>query len=106
MVFSSVTFLFYFLPIFIACYVLTPTVVGKNIVTLLFSLVFYAWGEPRFLLILVFAIAFNYVAAIVIDRNEGEATAMGARPSPSPAIFSCSESSNTPISPPPISPRS
>ncbi len=72
MVFSSVTFLFYFLPIFIACYVLTPTVVGKNIVTLLFSLVFYAWGEPRFLLILLFAIAFNYVAAIVIDHNEGK----------------------------------
>ncbi len=38
MVFSSVTFLFYFLPIFIFCYVLTPTVVGKNVVTHLFSL--------------------------------------------------------------------
>jgi D-alanyl-lipoteichoic acid acyltransferase DltB (MBOAT superfamily) len=71
MVFSSVTFLFYFLPIFLACYVLTPTVVGKNVVTLLFSLVFYAWGEPRFLLILLFAIVFNYVAAIVIDHNTG-----------------------------------
>ena len=71
MVFSSITFLFYFLPIFIFFYVLTPTVVGKNVVTLLFSLVFYAWGEPRFLLILLFAIAFNYVAAIVIDRNAG-----------------------------------
>src|SRR5271165_6913031 len=71
MVFSSVTFLFYFLPIFLACYVLTPTVVGKNVVTLLFSLVFYAWGEPRFLLILLFSIAFNYVAAILIDRREG-----------------------------------
>ncbi len=69
MVFSSVTFLFYFLPIFILCYVLTPTVVGKNVVTLVFSLVFYAWGEPRFLPLLLFAIAFNYVAAIVIDRN-------------------------------------
>jgi D-alanyl-lipoteichoic acid acyltransferase DltB (MBOAT superfamily) len=71
MVFSSITFLFYFLPIFLACYVLTPTVVGKNIVTLLFSLVFYAWGEPRFLLILLFSIAFNYVAAILIDENAG-----------------------------------
>ena len=49
MVFSSVTFLFYFLPIFIACYFLTPTTAGKNVVTLLFSLVFYAWGDPRFL---------------------------------------------------------
>ena len=71
MVFSSVTFLFYFLPIFIAVYVLTPTVVGKNVVTLLFSLVFYAWGEPRFLPLLLFAIAFNYVAAILIDRRDG-----------------------------------
>ena len=69
MVFSSVTFLFYFLPIFLACYVLTPTVAAKNVVTLLFSLVFYAWGEPRFLLILLFSIAFNYVAAIVVDRT-------------------------------------
>jgi len=43
----------------------------KNIVTLLFSLVFYAWGGPRFLLILLFSIAFNYVMAIVIDRREG-----------------------------------
>lgn len=71
MVFSSVTFLFYFLPIFLAAYVLTPTVPAKNVVTLLFSLVFYAWGEPRFLLILLFSIAFNYLAAILIDRNFG-----------------------------------
>jgi alginate O-acetyltransferase complex protein AlgI len=71
MVFSSVTFLFYFLPIFIAAYVLTPTVAAKNVVTLLFSLVFYAWGGPSFLLILLFAIVFNYVAAILIDRHDG-----------------------------------
>ncbi len=71
MVFSSVTFLFYFLPIFLACYVLTPTVAAKNVVTLIFSLVFYAWGEPRFLLILLFSIVFNYVAAIVVDRYAG-----------------------------------
>jgi alginate O-acetyltransferase complex protein AlgI len=71
MVFSSVTFLFYFLPIFIACYFLMPTIVGKNVVTLLFSLVFYAWGEPRFLAILLFSIVFNYGAAVVIDRNVG-----------------------------------
>jgi alginate O-acetyltransferase complex protein AlgI len=72
MVFSSVTFLFYFLPIFVACYFLTPTVAGKNVVTLIFSLVFYAWGEPRFLWILLFAILFNYVAAIVIDTRSGQ----------------------------------
>ena len=79
MVFSSVTFLFYFLPIFLAAYVLTPTVIGKNVVTLLFSLVFYAWGEPRFLLILLFSIAFNYLAALLIDRNAGAKLKLGAR---------------------------
>jgi len=73
MVFSSITFLFYFLPIFLACYFLTPTVGAKNIVTLLFSLVFYAWGEPRFLLILLFSIVFNYGAAVLIDRREAAA---------------------------------
>ena len=66
MVFSSITFLFYFLPIFIACYF-------QNVVTLIFSLVFYAWGGPRFLSILLFAIAFNYAAAIAIDRRDGPA---------------------------------
>ena len=73
MVFSSITFLFYFLPIFLACYFLTPTVGAKNVVTLLFSLVFYAWGEPRFLLILLFSIVFNYGAAVLIDGREASA---------------------------------
>ena len=71
MVFSSITFLFYFLPIFLAAYLLTPTVTGKNIVTLLFSLVFYAWGEPRFVFILLLSIAFNFCAGLVIDTREG-----------------------------------
>ena len=71
MVFSSITFLFYFLPIFLAAYLLTPTVTGKNIVTLLFSLVFYAWGEPRFVFILLLSIAFNFCAGLFIDAREG-----------------------------------
>ena len=84
MVFSSVTFLFYFLPIFLAAYVLTPTVAAKNVVTLLFSLVFYAWGEPRFLLILLFSIAFNYLAAILDRPQRAARAATGRSPSPSP----------------------
>jgi alginate O-acetyltransferase complex protein AlgI len=71
MVFSSITFLFYFLPIFLAAYFLTPTIQGKNIVTLLFSLVFYAWGEPRFVTILMLSIAFNFCAGLLIDAQEG-----------------------------------
>src|SRR5271154_36633 len=73
MVFSSITFLFYFLPIFLACYFLTPTIKGKNVVTLLFSLLFYAWGEPRFVFILLFSIVFNFCAALIIDHREGAA---------------------------------
>ncbi len=73
MVFSSITFLFYFLPIFLACYFLTPTIKGKNVVTLLFSLLFYAWGEPRFILVLVFSIIFNFFAALIIDDRDGAA---------------------------------
>ncbi len=73
MVFSSITFLFYFLPIFLALYFITPTIKGKNVVTLVFSLIFYAWGEPRFILVLLFSIAFNFVAALAIDDREGSA---------------------------------
>jgi alginate O-acetyltransferase complex protein AlgI len=71
MVFSSITFLFFFLPTFVAVYFLTPTIWGKNLITLLFSLVFYAWGEPKFVLILLASIAFNMVAAIIIDKLSG-----------------------------------
>ena len=97
MVFSSITFLFYFLPIFLACYFLTPTVGARNVVTLLFSLVFYAWGEPRFLLILIFAIVFNYGAAVLIDGREARRANRRSR-LPSSSICSCSACSNTPIS--------
>ncbi|HEY1943467.1 MAG TPA: MBOAT family O-acyltransferase [Roseiarcus sp.] len=71
MVFSSITFLFFFLPTFIAVYFLTPTIWGKNLVTLLFSLVFYAWGEPRFVVILLTSIVFNMFAAVIIDKQSG-----------------------------------
>jgi alginate O-acetyltransferase complex protein AlgI len=71
MVFSSVTFLFYFLPIFLFAYFCTPTTRGKNITTLIFSLVFYAWGEPWFVFVLLGATALNTAAAVFIDAREG-----------------------------------
>src|ERR1700727_3097083 len=71
MVFSSITFLFYFLPLFLAAYFLTPTLQAKNVVTLLFSLVFCACGVPRFVLILLLSIAFNFCAGLLIDAREG-----------------------------------
>lgn len=73
MVFSSISFLFVFLPLFLAAYFLTPATRGKNLTTLAFSLVFYGWGEPLFILVLLASIAFNTVAALYIDRREGRA---------------------------------
>ena len=73
MLFSSIPFLFFFLPLFMAAYFLTPTIRGKNITTLLCSLLFYGWGEPWFVLVLLASIAFNTLAAINIDKATGRA---------------------------------
>ncbi|MGD0106477.1 MAG: MBOAT family O-acyltransferase [Rhodopila sp.] len=73
MVFSSITFLFFFLPIFMTAYFLSPTNRAKNLTTLFSSLVFYGWGEPWFLLILLASIAFNTLAALIIDDRTGPA---------------------------------
>jgi alginate O-acetyltransferase complex protein AlgI len=73
LVFSSISFLFFFFPLFIAAYFLTPTIRGKNLTTLLFSLTFYAWGEPRLILLLLASIGANMLAGLYIDRCEGHA---------------------------------
>lgn len=71
MVFSSIPFLFYFLPIFFLVYFATPGVALKNAVLLLASLLFYAWGEPWFVVVLIGQVALNYVTARAIDTSEG-----------------------------------
>src|ERR1700712_4382848 len=53
MVFSSFPFLFFFLPLFLCAYFLAPSIWGKNLVTLICSLLFYGWGEPWFVLVLL-----------------------------------------------------
>jgi alginate O-acetyltransferase complex protein AlgI len=66
MLFSSVVFLFYFLPLFIVIYCAAPGVVAKNVVLLAASLLFYAWGEPRFVPLLIASIGVNYGFALAI----------------------------------------
>lgn len=66
MLFSSIVFLFFFLPSFLALYYLLP---WKNAVLLLGSLVFYAWGEPRFVPLLLLSAAINYGAGLAIARD-------------------------------------
>lgn len=71
MVFSSIPFLFYFLPLFFGFYGAAPGATAKNLVLLAASLVFYAWGEPWFVLVLTGQIAFNYAAARAIGAAAG-----------------------------------
>lgn len=71
MVFSSVPFLFYFLPLFLVAYTAAPGMTAKNVVLLVASLLFYAWGEPRFVPVLVAQIALNYAAALTIAGVSG-----------------------------------
>lgn len=72
MVFSSLTFLFLFLPSVLAVYFLVPRQ-GKNAVLLAFSLLFYAWGEPVYLGLLLFCVVLNYFCARLIEQHRGTA---------------------------------
>ncbi len=60
MVFSSITFLYYFLPIVLFLYFIVPWKC-KNIILLLSSLIFYFYGEPRYCILLLFSAIFNYI---------------------------------------------
>src|SRR6185369_7000902 len=71
MLFPSITFLFYFLPLFLIAYCAAPGVTAKNVVLVAASLLFYAWGEPVFVLLLAGEIVFNYAAALLIGAAPG-----------------------------------
>ena len=67
MVFSSITFLFYFLPLVLFCYYLVPYKL-KNFILLIFSLIFYAYGEPIYIFIMLFSCVVDYINALIIDK--------------------------------------
>ena len=68
MLFSSIPFLYYFLPLVLAVYFLTPRA-GKNAVLFLSSLLFYAWGEPKFCIFMLLSILQGYVFGRLIEKN-------------------------------------
>jgi len=70
MLFPSITFLFYFLPLFFILYCIAPGITAKNVVLLAASLLFYAWGEPRFVLLLAGQIVLNYGFALLIGASD------------------------------------
>ena len=67
MLFSSIPFLYYFLPAVLIAYFLVPQKL-KNAVLLLFSLVFYGWGEPKLVFLMLFTIAVFYVCGLAIGQ--------------------------------------
>lgn len=67
MLFSSIPFLFYFLPCVLILYLIAPQCL-KNTVLLLSSLVFYAWGEPRYVIWMLLAITLGYIFGLLIER--------------------------------------
>ncbi len=72
MVFSSLLFVYAFLPICLGIYAIARNIKAKNIVLLIFSLIFYAWGEPVYILLLLFMTLCDWVFAIMIDKSGKE----------------------------------
>lgn len=82
MVFSSSVFLMAFLPLTLLAYFLVPArfIKGRNGVLLAASLAFYGWGEPKYILVMLFSIVFNYVFGLVIGRNVSLSNKHRAKP--------------------------
>lgn len=73
MVFSSLFFIFFFLPIFFIIYYLSPNKI-KNIILLLFSLLFYSWGEPIYIILLLFSSVVDYSNGFFINKYRNNKT--------------------------------
>ncbi len=67
MLFSSLVFLFLFFPLFLLVYYKAKKRHSRNIILLIFSLFFYAWGEPLYILLIIFSIIFNFLTARAIE---------------------------------------
>jgi len=69
MLFSSTTFLYGFLTILIALYYPIKNIKIKNILLLIFSLIFYSWGEPKYIFLMISTVFAAYIFGILIDKN-------------------------------------
>jgi alginate O-acetyltransferase complex protein AlgI len=78
MVFSSVVFLFFFLPVAVGVYFALRKIRLQNIWLLLASLFFYAWGEPRYVLLVVFSVLLNFAGGLLISRASEKRAKTGA----------------------------
>lgn len=69
MVFSSIPFLYYFLPVFLTVYYLSPQKF-QNHILLVFSLFFYAWGEPKYILLMLASILLFYMLGLLLEKSK------------------------------------
>lgn len=70
MLFSSIPFLYYFLPVVLIVYFLAPKR-ARNAVLLASSLLFYAWGEPKYVLLMFLSVVLGYIFGLLIERSRG-----------------------------------
>jgi len=68
MVFSSLTFLYFFLPLAVVFYFLVKKRVYRNSILLVFSLLFYSWGEPKYVILMIVSSLIAYLGGILIDK--------------------------------------
>lgn len=71
MVFANLLFIYLFLPLNILLYFLSKKIVWRNLVLVAFSFVFYAWGEPVWVMLLLFSASFDYMHGRMIERYRG-----------------------------------
>ncbi len=69
MLFTSIVFLYYFLPLLLFLYYIAGKKI-RNYILLIFSLLFYAWGEPKFVFLMMFMVFINYIVGILIDKEK------------------------------------
>lgn len=79
MVFSSAIFLFVFLPIVCALYFIVPGIKGKNTLLIIASLIFYAFGEPIYVLLMIGSIIVNYIFGLLEGKFSNSNNLTGKR---------------------------
>lgn len=75
MVFSDLFFLYAFLPLCMLFYFVWKNITWKNVILVVFSLLFYAWGEPLWIILLIFSTAANYCFGLLIEKFRGTSKA-------------------------------
>lgn len=71
MIFADLFFLYAFLPACLILYFISKNIHWRNGVLILFSIVFYAWGEPLWIILLIFSVTANYLFGLLIDKWRG-----------------------------------